>query len=91
MNNQIRECFDAVASVLLRCWLLGFGVLLFGFFAIELFRKPIYEMHVAMFGLSHHEMDLIIYGALGVIKIGVIMLFLIPWVSIKLVLRKSDG
>jgi hypothetical protein len=41
-----------------------------------------------MFGLSKHEMDLIFYCGMGLLKLVVIVLFFFPWVAIRLVLRK---
>ncbi len=44
-----------------------------------------------MFGLSPHELDLIMYCGLGLFKVFVLIFFLLPWSSIRLVLRKAKA
>ena len=44
-----------------------------------------------MFGLSKHELDMIHYSGMGLVKLFVFVFFLFPWLSIKLVLRKDKG
>ena len=49
------------------------------------------EVHGKMFGLSAHELDLIIYCGLALHKMVVNVFFLFPWMAIRLVLRKANG
>ncbi len=89
MLDSTRDFFETLAKVLLRCWILAFGLLLFSFVVFMLTGEIIDDIHGRMFGLSPHELDLIIYCGLGMLKLCVLVLFLMPWVAIKLVLRKS--
>ena len=73
---------------MLRCWIFGFALLLFSFVVFMLTDEIIDDIHGRMFGLTPHELDLIIYCGLGMLKLCVLVLFLMPWVAIKLVLRK---
>jgi hypothetical protein len=89
MTDSTRDLFDALARVLLRCWICGY-VLLFvwaGAFASHVIHK----LHGPLMRLSDHELDLLHYGGMGFLKLMVLILFFIPWLSIKLVLRKRIG
>jgi hypothetical protein len=86
MTDSTRDAFDTLAKILLRCWISGFVLLCvwFGAFASHL----IYKLHGPMMGLSIHELDVFHYCAMAFFKLLVLALFFIPWLSIKLVLRK---
>ena len=89
MSDAIRESLGVLGKVLLRCWIIGF-VLLFGWLgAMLLMGDTIYKLHGPLFGLSNHELDVIFYCGMGLLKLCVLVFFLIPWVAIKLVLRKG--
>lgn len=91
MTEATRDFFDTLAKVLLRCWLFGFALLLFSFVVFMMPGKIIDELHGRMFGLSPHEVDVILYCWLGALKLFVLVLFFMPWLAIKLVLRKEKA
>lgn len=91
MTDSTRDFFDTLAKVLLRCWIIGFVLLLFSFAMFMLTGDFIDNIHGKMFGLSAHELDLIMYCGLGLLKFGILLIFFIPWLSIKLVLRKKEA
>lgn len=39
-------------------------------------------------GIAMHELDVIFYCALGILKLFVLVFFFIPWLSIRLVYRR---
>lgn len=91
MTESTREFCETASRVLLRCWISGF-VLLFiwlGFVLIE--GGMISDLHGAMFGISAHELDVIFYCGMGLLKLMVLVCFFIPWLSIRLVLRKANA
>lgn len=89
MSDATRDFFDTLSKVLLRCWIFGFILLLFWFEVYLLAGEAIYHLHRGIFGLSKHELDVIIYCGIGLTKIIVILFFFIPWLGIRLVLRKA--
>jgi hypothetical protein len=89
MSDSIRDLLGTLAQILLRCWLISFVLAMFSFVVFTLAGDIIDEMHGKMFGLSSHELDLIIYCGLGLFKLFVFIFFLIPWLAIRLVLRKE--
>lgn len=88
MNDTTREVLDVHQRILLWCWVFGVVVLLIWLAALLLLPGMIHSAHGSLFGMSDHELDVILYGGMGLFKILVITFFFIPWLSIKLVLRK---
>lgn len=91
MSDSPIAFFDTLAKVLLRCWIFGLLLLLFSFGVFMLAGEKIDRVHGKMFGISEHELDLIIYCGLGLLKLFVLVFFFIPWLAIKLVSRKGGG
>lgn len=77
------DWMQALEGVLFRSWLISMGFLLLTFFIHQLFAKQIHELHGAMFGITGHEIDLIIYCLMGLLKLAVLVLFFIPWLAIR--------
>ena len=89
MIDSTRDFFDTLAKVLIRCWLFGVLLLLFSFVIFMLTREIIDDVHGRMFGVTPHELDLIIYCGMGLHKLCVNVFFLFPWLAIRWVLRKD--
>jgi len=91
MTDSTNEFFDTLAKILLRCWIIGSLLMLFSFVVFMLTGEIIHSIHGKMFGLSPYELDPIMYCGLGFFKLFVFIFFLLPWVSIRLVLRKRPA
>jgi hypothetical protein len=87
MTDATRDFFDTLAKILLRCWIFGF-VVLFVWLAAFL-SQAVHKIHGPMMGLSDHELDVIHYCGMAILKLLVLVFFFIPWLSVKLVLRKG--
>jgi hypothetical protein len=87
-STQTTEFFDTLAKVLLRCFVLGFLLLLIWVGAFALARDVIHNLHGEMFGLTPHELNIIHYCGIAFVKLCVFLFFLFPWIAIRLVLRK---
>ena len=90
MTDSTRDLLETIATVLLRCWILGFALLFISLGAILLMGETIHNLHGSMFGLSAHELDVIFYCWMGLLKIVVLTIFFIPWLSIKMVFRSAE-
>jgi hypothetical protein len=86
MSDSTIELFETLASVLLYCWLFGYALLLLWFGIYRLAGGFVHRLHGGLFGLSKHELDVIFYCGMGLLKLGVILLFFFPWLAIRLVL-----
>ena len=89
MSDSTKELLETTKDVLLRCWIFGFVLLIISLGATLLTGNLIHDLHGSMFGLTKHELDLVFYCLMGILKLIVIACFFIPWLSIKLVLKKS--
>jgi Family of unknown function (DUF6868) len=49
----------------------------------------LYRLNAGIVDLSKHEFDLFIYGCIVLIKLIALLFFFIPWLAIRLVLRKA--
>jgi hypothetical protein len=88
-DPKTTELFDTLAKVLLRCGIFGYLLLLLSVGLILIAGDPIYRLNGSLFGLSKHELELIIYECIVLMKVIVLLFFLIPWLAIRLVLRKA--
>lgn len=88
-NQQIHEILDSVAKVLWNCFLFGFLLLLLWFVLFALAPGVIRDVHGPLFDLSSHEISVIHYCGMGFVKLCVLLLFLFPYLSIRLVLRNA--
>ena len=86
-SASLDEVLSAVAKILLWCFVLGTLALFlwFGFFLAA--GDFAYQVHSSMFDLSKHEFDVIWYCGMGLLKLWVFMLFLVPWIGVRLTLR----
>lgn len=89
MTDSIKDFFETLSSVLLRCWIACFILLAIWFFAALVMGDTIEKLHGPMFGLSRHEIDLVFYCGMGLLKLFAIVFFFLPWLSIRMVLRKT--
>ncbi|MGE0609668.1 MAG: DUF6868 family protein [Pirellulales bacterium] len=89
MSDAHKLSLNLIAKVLLRCWLLGMLLLLVWFGMNFLAGGLIHQLHGKLFGLSPHELDLIIYVAMIAAKLIVLLFFLLPWAAIRLVIWRG--
>ena len=82
--QPIDQFFNTLAKILLRCWI--FGLILLGISAATILfaGDSIYTLNERMFSLTRHEVELVIYGVIVLIKILVLVFFFIPWLAIRL-------
>lgn len=91
MSETTRDFFDTLSKVLLRCWVIGFIVLLIWFGAVMVAGDFVYGVHGKMFDLTRTQLNSIHYCGMGLLKLVVAMFFLFPWIAIRMVLRKENG
>lgn len=84
------ELFNTLAQILLRCFVLGYALLLIWFVLSLSAGEVIYGTTGKWFGLTPHEVDLIQYGGMAAVKCAVLLFFLFPYIAIRWVLRKRS-
>jgi hypothetical protein len=88
-DPKTTELFDTLAKVLLRCGIFGYLLLLLSVGLLLIAGDPIYRLNGNLFGLSKHELELIIYECIVLMKVVALLFCLISWLAIRLVLRKA--
>jgi hypothetical protein len=85
-RHESTELLNVVGKILLRCFLLGY-LLLLVWFACFLWAPGLVYKVSQPFDLTSHEINVINYCGLVFVKSCVLIFFLLPWISIRLVLR----
>ena len=90
-NNERNDVFlQAVATVLLRSFLLGLAFLLLWFLLYLIVPGWMFEMNARWFNISKRDFDLINYFGMGFVKISIFLFFLFPYLAIRSMLRKKE-
>ncbi|QNP40422.1 DUF6868 family protein [Lysobacter solisilvae (ex Woo and Kim 2020)] len=71
-------------SFLLWAGLLNYAVLLVAFFAWALAGDTLYRLHARWFPIDRTQAHAAVYLMLGLYKLGIWLLFLIPWLVLRI-------
>ena len=77
------------SSILIRCLVISAAFLLIWFGMVGLAGDFVYRLHSSYLDISKAHFALVHYGGMVFFKIGAIGLFLIPYIAIRLVLKKK--
>lgn len=89
-QNNHRESLETVARVLIRCFLGGAIFVLIWFIAFVAAGDRMYLLHTRWFGITREHFELVQYCAMAAAKIFIFIAFLVPYVALRLVLRKKS-
>lgn len=91
MEND--ECYDVflerVATILLRSFIFGLAFLLLWFFLYLTAPDWVFEINARWFAIGKRDFDLINYCGIGFLKISILLLFFLPYLAIRSMLRKK--
>jgi len=88
-KDGVDKMLDAIAVVLIKCFIIGIVLLTIWLVLVMGLPEWVWQEHGRFFDLSGEQVVLIQYTGLLITKIGLIVLFLIPYTGIKLVLRSK--
>ena len=95
MNNpsNIYETLEVIGQVLIRCFVMGIIVLLFWAGAVLFAGDLVYSVHSKLLNLavSRPQFDVIHYGGMTLTKLVVFVLFLFPYIGIRLVINRQEA
>lgn len=83
-----KDLLTVVNEILGRCAALGIILILLWFAASVLPGDVICGMQGKLFGMTAHECAVVNYAGIAFVKMMVLVLFVFPWIAIRLVLRK---
>jgi hypothetical protein len=76
---------EELRSVLGWCTLINYAVLLYWFAMVVLARDWMRRLHGRWFSLSDENFDAVHYALMGVYKLGIILLNLVPYFALRIV------
>ena len=88
-HTKQNDLLDAVAGVCIRCFVLSICLLLLWFVFYLVAGNWVYTIHSRWFEIDRYSFDMMNYHWMGTVKIVSFLFFLLPFVSIKLILRKK--
>lgn len=77
--------FELLRDALGWCTLINFGLLILWFLFVTLAHGWTYRLHRRWFKLSEEAFDAIHYAGMGLFKIGVLLLNLVPYLALRIV------
>ncbi len=89
-KDEQNNLLDAVAGILLRCFVLSVCLLLLWFVFFLVGKDWAYSIHSRWFEISRHDFDVIIYCSIAFFKMAALLFFLLPFISIELILQKKN-
>jgi len=89
-KDELNNCLEAAAAVFLRCFVLAVCLLLFSLVFYLAAGDWGYCIHSCWFDITRHEFTLMYYGLMAFMKIVAFLFFLLPYIAIKLILRKTE-
>ena len=91
MNKQIKSTaftLESTSQILIRCFWMEMAILILWFIGFLAGGKWSYEFHQPLWsGLTRHEFDLIHLCGMAILKSIVFVGFLLPYLSIRMVLK----
>lgn len=87
-SNSANELLEVTAQVLIRCFVMGLLVLFFWLGALTLAGDLAYSIHAKIVPISREQFYFINYIGGLMTKATVFVLFLFPYIAIRLVLKK---
>ena len=86
--NNTDEMLGVIGRVLIRCFVMGLLVLLFWLGALAFAGDLAYSIHAKIVPISREQFYVIHYAGGLITKATIFFLFLIPYIAIRLVIRK---
>ena len=88
-QTDIQKHMDVIAGILIRCFFGGMVLLIIWFAGYAAAGDWIYQVHSRWFHIPRPSFDAIHYAGMAVTKIAIIVLFLLPWIAVKLMSGKK--
>ena len=90
-KDELNNLLEAAAGILLRCFILAFCLMWLWFIFFLVAKDWAYSIHSKWFELSRLDFDLMLYQSMALFKMATLLFFLLPFISIKLILRERKN
>ena len=88
-QNNTQNMLNAIAGVLIICFFIGIGVLTIWVVLVMGLPDRAWQLHAKLFDLSAEQVVLSQYIGILMTKSVIFVLFLFPYIGIKLTIRKK--
>jgi len=89
VDERLRAQAELAASVLLRCFALGIALMLFWLAFVLVGTDLAVAIHGRLFSVTREQFIMLNYVGMGLFKLFIFAVFLIPYVAIRWTLRGS--
>ena len=89
MNEQLRNNLQTFAKLFFICYLLGLALLTIWFVIFLAIGNLGHTIHSFFFNISEYDYKLMSYYGMAAVKIFSFVFFLIPFIAIKLTLKRK--
>jgi hypothetical protein len=90
-QNNVENMLDAIAGVLIKCFVIGIVFMIIWVIMVMGVPDWAWQMHGKLFDLSREQVARVHYAGMLITKVGIFMLFLFPYLGIKLARRKRNS
>ncbi len=87
-SSNADEMLEVTSQVLIRCFVMGVGVLFIWWGALAFMGDLAYSVHSRFIPITRPQFDVIHYAGMLITKSVISLLFLFPYVAIRLVIKK---
>ena len=87
-SNDTDQMLEVTGQVLLRCVIMGILALLIWWVALLFAGDLAYRVHSSFISITRQQFNLIHYAGMLTTKAIISLLFLFPYIAIRLVIRK---
>lgn len=89
--DEQKMILSTLRDILLWCTILSFAILLIWLIIYLALGNWIYLIHGALFNLSRHNIDILMYYGMAFLKINAILFYLFPYIAIEIILKKKQS
>ena len=90
-SSSVISDLEVLSRILIRCFVIGVVFITLWFIFFLLGGDKGYTLHAMLFQISRHEYDLLNYYGMAFVKGFNFLLFLFPYLAIKMVLRRRKA
>ena len=87
-HNHTSDWLEALSQILIRCAIMGAILLLFWWGILQLAGDWVYDVHSRFFPMPRQQFEVLHYAGMMTTKAAVGLFFLIPYIAIRLVMKK---
>jgi len=90
-SGDARRTLEYLSAIFIRCFGLAVALLVLWLCIVLIAGNWAFSVHSSMFELDRHDFELMNYYGMALVKLTAFLFFLVPYISIRMVLRKRES